>query len=956
MYTNADQLTTPKRNELTKLIHREKPLIIAINEVKPKNGSERKEQDYSFPNFQPFQTNMTNNTGRGIVILVHKSISSNTLQIRSHTSFEEACLLEIKLNNTDLLLFGCLYRSPTKTNESEENNIKMNHLINQLASNKKYTHICLVGDFNYKDIDWKKWSSPHPETSSEEKFLETLRDSFLYQHILEPTRRRGSDEPSLLDLVHTGEEEQISELSYTAPLGKSDHSVLLFNFNCYLDTKVPTSRFNYDKVDYKSIEWEITRGEWQEQFIQNAGFNSVEDNWNNLKEMLLGMRDKYVPKTKSSQWNSDGNFPISNELHQTIKEKDRLHRKWIKALNGENEDLERQRYVRVRNKVNRDIRQMKREHEGNICNESKENPKRFWQHIRSNLKTKSGIHPLLKSPTDKNSIKYEDADKAEILQDQFCSVFTREPDDDIPEFAPRTNKQIEIEITPAMVRKEIISLNVNKSIGPDEISPRLLRELVDHITVPLTIILNQSLAEGYLPDDWKMAIVSPIYKNKGAKNLAENYRPISLTSIICRVMETFLKQKIMNHLTQEKLLTSKQYGFVSKRSTITQLLHYLDKCTEEISIKKVVDVIYFDFAKAFDTVPHKRLLKKLQCYGVNGDILKWIEAFLTDRYQMVKVNEVLSTKRKVHSGVPQGSVLGPLLFVIYINDLPDVVRSLMYLFADDTKILSKIETKEDSKQLQTDIDALEKWSKDWLLKFHPDKCHVLTLGKFDHIPHAFPYCLGEEILDHVFSEKDLGITIDSELTFEEHIMNQVKKANSIVGLIKRSFEYLSPQLFKKLFTSFVRPHLEYGQVIWSPKLRKHANIIENIQRRATKIVPACRNLSYEARLEQIGIPTLEYRRKVCDMIEIFKHIHFHDNQTIPKRFIFRIRPTRRHDFELEQNFGNDGFRGVQTHFFYFRAIKEWNRLSPEVVNSKSVLAFRNNLNRLWKDKMYNLQL
>ena len=507
-----------------------------------------------------------------------------------------------------------------------------------------------------------------------------------------------------------------------------------------------------------------------------------------------------------------------------------------------------------------------------------------------------------------------------------------------------------------MVRKEIISLNVNKSIGPDEISPRLLRELVDHITVPLTIIMNQSLSEGYLPDDWKMAIVSPIYKNKGAKNLAENYRPISLTSIICRVMETFLKQKIMNHLTQEKLLTSKQYGFVSKRSTITQLLHYLDKCTEEISSKKVVDVIYFDFAKAFDTVPHKRLLKKLQCYGVNGNILKWIEAFLTDRYQMVKVNEVLSTKRKVHSGVPQGSVLGPLLFVVYINDLPDVVRSLMYLFADDTKIMSKIETKEDSKILQTDIDALEKWSKDWLLKFHPDKCHVLTLGKFDHIPHAFPYSLGDEVLDHVFSEKDIGITIDSELTFEEHIMNQIKKANSIVGLIKRSFEYLSPQLFKQLFTSFVRPHLEYGQVIWSPKLRKHANIIENIQRRATKIVPACKNLSYEARLELIGIPTLEYRRKVGDMIEIFKHLHFHDDQTIPKRFNFRTRPTRRHDFELEQNFGNDGFRGVQTNFFYFRAIKEWNKLSPEVVNSKSVLAFRNNLNRLWKNKMYNLQL
>lgn len=931
-------------------------MIIAINEVKPKNGSERKEQDYSIPNFQPFQTNMTNNIGRGIVTLIHKSISYNALQIQSSISFEEACLLEIKLNNSDLLMFGCLYRSPTKTNESEENNTKMNQLINQLASNKKYTHVCLVGDFNYKDIDWKKCSSPHPEASSEERFLEALRDSFLYQHVLEPTRRRGSDEPSTLDLILTGEEEQISDLNYIAPLGKSDHSVLLFNFNCYLDTKIPSATFKYNKADYKTMGKEITQSEWQGKFIQNAGFNTVDTNWNNLKGMLLEMRDKYVPKMKDSQWKSNGNFPIGHELQQTIKDKSRLHRKWIKSLNSGGENLERQRYVRIRNKVNKQIRQKKRAYEGTICNESKDNPKRFWQHIRSNLKTKSGIHPLLKSPKDTSSIKFKDIDKAEILQEQFCSVFTKEPMDDIPEFAPRTHKQVQIQITPAMVRKEIISLNINKSIGPDEISPRLLRELVDHITVPLTIIMNQSLREGYLPHDWKVAIVSPIYKNKGAKNLAENYRPISLTSIICRVMEAFLKQKIMIHLTQNKLLTSKQYGFVNKRSTTTQLLHYLDSCTEDISNNKVVDIIYFDFAKAFDTVPHKRLLKKLQCYGVKGEILNWIEAFLTNRYQMVKVNEALSTKRKVRSGVPQGSVLGPLLFVIYINDLPEVARSMMYLFADDTKILSKIETMDDSKNLQSDIDALFLWSKDWLLKFHPDKCHVLTLGKFDHIPHAFPYCLGDDTLDHVFSEKDLGITIDSELTFEDHIMNQIKKANSIVGLIKRSFEYLTPQLFKQLFTSFVRPHLEYGQVIWSPKLRKHANIIENVQRRATKIVPACINLSYEARLEQIGIPTLEYRRKVGDMIEIFKHLHLYDKQSIPKRLNHRARPTRKHDFELERNFGNDGFRGVQTNFFYFRSIKDWNDLTPEVVNSKSVLAFRNNINRLWKDKRYSLQL
>ena len=169
----------------------------------------------------------------------------------------------------------------------------MNHLINQLASNKKYTHVCLVGDFNYKDIDWKKWSTPHPETSSEERFLEALRDSFLYQHVLEPTRRRGSDEPSTLDLILTGEEEQISDLSYIAPLGKSDHSVLLFEFNCYLDTKVPSARYKYNKADYKTMEREITQSEWQEEFIRNAGFNTVDTNWYNLKGMLLEMRDMF---------------------------------------------------------------------------------------------------------------------------------------------------------------------------------------------------------------------------------------------------------------------------------------------------------------------------------------------------------------------------------------------------------------------------------------------------------------------------------------------------------------------------------------------------------------------------------------------------------------------------------------------------------------------------------------
>ena len=288
--------------------------------------------------------------------------------------------------------------------------------------------------------------------------------------------------------------------------------------------------------------------------------------------------------------------------------------------------------------------------------------------------------------------------------------------------------------------------------------------------------MNRTLQDGILPEDWKLAHVTPIYKNKGAQNLAVNYRPVSLTSIVCKLMESILREHIINHLTNLKLLSNKQYGFLSKRSTVTQLLKYIDQCCESLSNGKVVDSVYFDFAKAFESVPHRRLCKKLEGYGVEGQILRWIKSFLYGRKQLVRVNEARSSVNSVVSGITQGSVLGPLLFVVYINDLPDKVVSNLLLFADDRKIFKEVNSIQDSLLIQEDIEALEEWSKDWLLCFHPDKCHVLTLGKLENIKHAHPYSLGGNQLEHVFSEKDLGILIDAALSFDEHIAKQVKKS------------------------------------------------------------------------------------------------------------------------------------------------------------------------------------
>ena len=930
----------------------EKPLIIAICEVKSKVGELKMLHEYEFDDYKLVgQVNMDTNKGRGLVILSHISIKHLVAEVKPPVEFDEACIVEIQLSGKDLLAFACIYRSPSKAESPDENNGKLNELIKSISLDDKYTHRCFVGDFNLPTINWENWTTPHLEDSKEELFLNALRDSFLHQHVSEPTRCRGTDDPSCVDLILTGEENQASNLEYLNPLGKSDHSSLAFSFKCYVTTKTPQTRYTYNNADYESMKNHLTAKNWREDFKNSSNNKPAEELWQHFKKEVLNLRNKYVPlKEVGNQfWKRKGKIPIGKDLQNEIKQKRSLHRNWVRSSPA-NRDHHRAKYIVARNRVNRMMTQANRAYEKSICDRSKEKPKLFWSHVRSKMKSSCGVAPLLENPDDKSSLKHDDHEKAEILQRQFCSVFTHEPDGDIPEFPSRTENRVsDLILSEDMVREKIKQLDLNKSYGPDEMHPRMLIELVDHFAEPLAIIMNKTLSEGVLPADWKLAFVTPIYKNKGAQNLAINYRPVSLTSVVCKLMESFMRQHIMRHLKDEKVLTTKQYGFISNRSTVTQLLNYLDKCCESIADGKVVDSIYFDFAKAFDTVPHRRLLKKLEGYGISGTTLGWIKSFLNDRKQLVKVDQAKSKIDSVVSGIPQGSVLGPLLFVIYINDLPDNVLSSILLFADDTKIFKEVNSLNDSLVIQRDIDELVRWSKDWLLKFHPDKCHVLTLGKLTNIVHAHPYTLDGDQLEHVFIEKDLGVLIDSDLSFEEHISRQVKKANSILGVIRRGFEDLNPKIFCILYTTFVRPHLEYAQSVWSPKLRKLVNLIEGVQKRATRLVRTLHGMTYEQRLRKLELPSLEFRRHFGDMVQIYKHLHFYDKGTVVDKFSYRKRPNRKHEFELLPNFADDGVRGVQSKSFYYRCVPSWNNLPKGVVNATSIKAFKEALAKAWKN-------
>ena len=291
-------------------------------------------------------------------------------------------------------------------------------------------------------------------------------------------------------------------------------------------------------------------------------------------------------------------------------------------------------------------------------------------------------------------------------------------------------------------------------------------------------------------------------------------------------MESFIRDKVLRHMRENDLLSEHQHGFLPGRSTITQLLEAMDYWTEALDNGNDIDIIYLDFQKAFDSVPNQRLLKKLKSYNIGGKVYKWLESFLLNRRQRVLVNNSPSSWSDVLSGIPQGSVLGPVLFTIFINDMPTETLCPIKLFADDAKLYDKINSEEDCQKIQEDLNKLQSWAKKWQLRFHPQKCTVLSLGR-NRYEYEYHMVSANEVvpLDKPDYKKDLGVLIDRGLTFEEHINHIVKKANRLTGLMWRSFSYVDKKVFVTLYKSMIRPHLEYAASIWSPHTWKQAEEI-----------------------------------------------------------------------------------------------------------------------------------
>ena len=938
--------------------------LAAIAESKPKHGEIPPKECLNIGGYELFQSeHYYDNDTRGVVIYAHEDLNASVVKCDMNNSFKDSIWIKIPTSSEDLLV-GCVYRSGTRE-KAQILDDDLNSMIKNMTLNAGYRSVLILGDFNYPQINW----CPEPVIVTEHrdvnhpeyKFVDTITESMLHQHVNLPTRDREGQQSKTDDLIFTSDIDLICNLEHIGHLGASDHQILMFETSSMLQHKEykPHTRFKYHQANLDEFRSQMNK-DW-ETLMRNK---TAEEAYDLFLQEYNSACNNHIPKEKVHR-NNKLNKPIwmKQATLNLIRTKKRNH---IRYLNTKTL-ADKEAYKISRNQVTAATRRDRLCFERNISKRIRTNNKLFWRYVNSQRQSKTSI-PDLQRPD--GSMASSDIEKAEILNNQFVSVFTKEDTSNIPEFDPHpvTSNLNTIQITPEIVKKKLNKLRTDKSCGPDGVHPLLLNKLADTMSIPLALIYQISITSGQVPSIWKDGVVTALFK-KGKKSDPANYRAITLTSVVCKVLERIFVELLVKHLKKNNLQNKQQHGFTMKKSTVTNLIEALNIWSEALSHNLPVDIIYLDYEKAFDKVPHERLLLQLAKFGITGDALNWIKDYLNNRTQKVRVNGSYSKTSSVLSGVPQGSVLGPALFLIFVADVTHIIENFISLYADDSKLFSYI-LDSDSNQhtqdsLQKDINQLCQWSDKMQMSFNVDKCHILHMGqrnthydyslpKMSNIKQTSSYCCYDytfHSMKKVSNEKDLGVTIDDKLNFKLHISQKISKANSMIFLIKHYFHFLDAEMFKHLYKSLVRPHIEYASPVWSPITKEDIKRIESVQRRATKLVPELSQLSYTDRLIALKLPTLEFRRTRQDLILLYNYIQqdiLLDPSTNCK--ICRNNPsmltpvtsgTRGHPYR----FAIMRHPSTRNRFFTSRVLPLWNKLSTTTVTANSLNSFKSGLRK-----------
>ena len=755
-------------------------------------------------------------------------------------------------------------------------------------------------------------------------------------------QRSPTRQGALLDLFATNKPGLVCEISNIPGISTAnDHDIIVVDSDVkpQISKTPPRKVYKWHKADLDALRRDAAL--FRDRYMAGADDKSVIENEADISAELQRMMDAHVPHIMSKQRHD---VPwLTPELKRACRRKQRLYNKWKRTGNAEDKSRYEDLHTATR-------AALKRSHWGYIngilqTGLESGDTKPFWRYCKSQRQDNVGVSALKQG----GQLFSDRKKKGDILADQFSSVFTDDATDPNRDSRPSGHGYEPIgplTVTVDGVLKLLRGLNPKKASGPDRVPCFLLKELAAELAPVYTHLFQQSLDTGITPPSWLEAWVSPVFK-KGSRCDPANYRPVSLTSVPCKLLEHILCTHIRGHLDRLGVITDVQHGFRARHSCESQLLlttHDLYRCQD---LRDQVDVAVLDFSKAFDTVPHQRLLGKLEFYGITGPVYNWIRAFLTGRTQSVMVEGEHSRKDAVLSGVPQGTVLGPLLFLLFVNDLPECVSTgtRVRLFADDCLVYREVRSQEDRVRLQADLYALGEWSARWGMRFNTSKCEVLQVGTGSRtLPATHFYILNGDVLKLVSSAKYLGVLVTHNLSWGEHINAIASKANAKLGWARRNLCGCPYELRDIAYTSLIRPGLEYSDCLWDPTTKADAALLDQVQHRAARWAKGKSKFgtcSVSALQSELGWLPLSERRRHHRLSTLYKirngllavepgAIDLEPNLRPGKQNKYKLPSARRQESPIWRQ-------------FVFRTAREWNELPAEVAEAGSLNIFKSRL-------------
>lgn len=817
-------------------------------------------------NFLIYRKDRIHKKGGGVLIAVNCNLSSEEMICPDFLDIEFVAV-SIKIGQKTVFI-TCSYIPPDSEVGVYERHIDAIKFV--FSKGSLSDSVIILGDFNLPLISWHSlpdcgYLVPLTPCDWIADFVKMLSDLSLYQiNFISNSLNRT------LDLLFV-DDPSICQVSRVHPISLPEDvyhptiSICLTLPSVSRSFETITS-FCFSKANFTTLEFLLSRVDWNSCF--NSYLSNLDDLVENFYNILLDCISRSVPLLETST--SDRNAPwFSKKLSRLKNSRNRLFKKYKKS----GSILDFAKYSVARSSFNLESGNCYRRYLDTLKCQFKSDPKSFYNFVNS--KRKCSNYPS--SIKVDNVVLVEKDTIANAFADFFASTYSTDFYDRLnpyPYSIPESTFLDISELDPLTVLSNLRHLKSSNNSGPDGIPSCILRNCADVLYIPLTYLFNLSLSKGYFPAVWRRTFIIPLHKS-GSRTNVSNYRGIAKLSAIPKLFEKLITDILSYQVSS--IISPDQHGFRKGHSTVTNLMEFSSIVIDGFVAGKQTDAIYTDFSKAFDKVNHELLLYKLNIIGLSLNLLKWIRSYLVNREQSVLFGNVQSRSIRVTSGVPQGSHLGPVLFLLFINDLPlSITNSRVLLFADDVKIFLSYIDPMDSRLLQNDLDSFSHWCNVNHMVLNVNKCKHMSFSRSKLIDRV--YLLNGIRLERVNSFVDLGVLLDMKMNFNSHIITMVNKAYGVLGFIKRwAKEFSDPYVTKQLYTSLVRPILEYGSVVWDPHYNYNINMIESVQKqfllfslRTFRWDPGYVLPSYESRLSLIKLPTLKSRRTMLNVIFVLK--------------------------------------------------------------------------------------